>query len=131
GLAAAFVSTPEHQSVMYFNTSYPHSDAEMASYDNAPFRQHRGRTGVVEASIPFLQVKPGNYLVSFGILPNRPDFHEFYEYHHLAHTVTVLPNGFPEPSVFYAQVEWRNGPLPGPESRSGIGSGVSGVKSGK
>lgn len=111
GLAAAFTSTPEHLAVMYFNTNYPHSDAEMAAYFDADFRQYKGKTGVVEAYIPYLQVKPGAYLVSLGILPNKPEVHEFYEYHHLAFQIAVLPNGFPEPSVFYAQVHWRNGPL--------------------
>jgi len=110
GLAAAFTSTPEHVAVMYFNTNYPHSDEEMLRYDDAEHRKYKGRRGVIEASIPYLQVKPGNYLVSLGILPNQPGIHEFYEYHHLAFTISVLPNGFPEPSIFYALVEWRNDP---------------------
>jgi ABC-type polysaccharide/polyol phosphate transport system ATPase subunit len=110
GLAVAFTSTPDHLAVMYFNTNYPHSDDEMRTYFEADFRQYKGRTGVIEATIPFLQLRPGTYLVSMGILPNRPETHEFFEYRHLDFTVTVLPNGFPEPSVFYAMVNWTNGP---------------------
>jgi ABC-type polysaccharide/polyol phosphate transport system ATPase subunit len=110
GLAVAVTSASDHQAVMYFNTNYPHSDAEMLHYDEQPFRQYRGRKGVIEAHIPFLQLKPGEYLVSLGILPNRQDLHEFYEYRHLAYSLVVLPNGFPEPSIFYAQVEWKHGP---------------------
>jgi hypothetical protein len=110
GLAAAFTSTPDHIAVMYFNTNYPHSDEEIAVYDKQPFRQYRGRTGVIEAVIPFLQVKAGQYLVSLGILPNRQEMHEFYEYYHLAFPIAVVANGFPEPSVFYPMVEWRHGP---------------------
>jgi hypothetical protein len=110
GLAVAVTSASDHQAVMYFNTNYPHSDAEMLHYDEQPFRQYRGRKGVIEAHIPFLQLKPGKYLVSLGILPNRQDLHEFYEYRHLAYSLVVLPNGFPEPSIFYAQVEWKHGP---------------------
>ncbi|CAN0508545.1 unnamed protein product, partial [Phaeothamnion confervicola] len=72
GLAAAFTSTPEHLAIMYFNTNYPHSDQEMLNYDTAQFRQYRGRRGTVEAWISNLQVKPGNCLVSLGLLPNRP-----------------------------------------------------------
>jgi hypothetical protein len=110
GLAVAFTSTPEHQAVMYFNTNYPHSDDEIARYDSLPFRQYRGRRGVIEAHIPALQLKAGEYLVSLGILPNQQEFHQFYEYRHLAYRVAVLPNGYPEPSVFYANVAWSHGP---------------------
>lgn len=109
GLAVAVTSLPDHQAVMYFNTSYPHSDEEILNYDERPFRQYRGRRGVIEARIPFVQLKPGEYLVSLGILPNRQDLHEFYEYRHMAYRIVVLPNGFPEPSVFYAHVEWMHG----------------------
>jgi hypothetical protein len=109
GLAVGVTSVPDHQAVMYFNTCYPHSDGEMASYHEQEFRRFHGRTGVIEARIPFVQLKPGEYLVSLGILPNRQELHEFYEYRHLAYRIAVLPNGFPEPSVFYAQVEWTHG----------------------
>lgn len=110
GLAVALTSVPDHQAVMYFNTNYPHSDAEILTYDQQEFRRYRGATGFIEARIPHLQVKAGEYLVSLGILPNQQDFHRFYEYRHLVYRIAVLPNGFPEPSVFYAQVEWTNGP---------------------
>jgi hypothetical protein len=112
GLAVGVTSVPEHQAVMYFNTNYPHSDEEMSSYERCPFRQYKGRSGVIQARIPFLQLKPGEYLVSLGILPNRQDLHEFYEYRHMAYKLVVLPNGFPEPSIFYANVEWQHGEAP-------------------
>jgi hypothetical protein len=63
---------------------------------------------VVEATIPFLQVKAGDYIVSVGILPNSPDFHQFYEFHYLSYRIRVHANGFTEPSVFYPLVEWTN-----------------------
>lgn len=110
GLAVGVVSSPDHQAVMYMNTNYPHSDDELLDYYDRPFRKHRGRTGVIEGRIPAVQLKPGNYIVSLGILPNRPEAHEFYEYHHLAYAIAVTPNGFPEPSVFYANVDWKHGP---------------------
>jgi ABC-type polysaccharide/polyol phosphate transport system ATPase subunit len=111
GLAVAVTSVLDNQAVMYFNTNYPHSDAEMVRYAELPFRKYRGRAGVIEAKIPYLQLKPGEYRVSIGILPNRQDLHEFYEYRHMAYRIVVLPNGFPEPSVFYALVEWEHGPV--------------------
>lgn len=108
GLAVGVTSAHEHQAVMYFNTNYPHSDEEIAHYHEAPFRRHRGRAGVIEAHIPFVQLKPGDYIVSLGILPNKPESHEFYEYHHLAYRFAVTSNGYSEPSVFYAMVDWTH-----------------------
>ena len=108
GLAVGVVSADERQAVMYLNTNYPHSDEEAERYFDAPFRKFKGRRGVVEARIPYVQLKPGNYVVSLGILPNAPDFHQFYEYHHLAYRIAVARNGYPEPSVFYAMVDWTN-----------------------
>ena len=49
GWRSQFTSVPEHVAVMYFNTNYPHSDVEMLEYDRQPFRQYRGRTGVIDA----------------------------------------------------------------------------------
>ena len=111
GLAVAVTSVSEHIAVMYFNTNYPHTDQEMHEYDRQLFRQYIGRAGVIEARIPFLQLKAGEYLVSLGLLPNSKVVHEFYEYRHMAYLITVLPNGYPEPSIFYPQVEWTNRPI--------------------
>lgn len=110
GLAVAVTSASEHQAVMYFNTSYPHSDREMLEYEQQPFRQYIGKTGVIEARIDYLQLKPGDYLVSLGLLPNTKNVHQFYEYRHLMYRIAVLSNGYPEPSVFYPQVAWTHGP---------------------
>jgi ABC-type polysaccharide/polyol phosphate transport system ATPase subunit len=111
GLAVAFNRTSDFEAVMYFNTNYPHSDEEMARYDEAPFRRYVGRQGVIEATIDPIQLKAGEYYVSFGLLPNQPGLHEFYEYVHCQVRVVILANGFDEPSVFYPLVHWSNGPL--------------------
>ena len=110
GVAAAFTRVEDFEQIMYFNTNYPHSDAEVLHYGDAPFRQYRGRVGIVTADIAALQVRPGRYFVSVGILPNQQSHHEFYEYHHLAYEISVLANGFEEPCVFYPLVEWGNEP---------------------
>jgi hypothetical protein len=103
----------DFEAVMYFNTNYPHSDDEIRQYSAAPFRSYIGRRGLIEAVIDPIQLKAGEYHVSFGILPNRPEAHEFYEYLHCQHRVTILPSGFDEPAVFYPMVTWHNGPLAG------------------
>ena len=54
---------------MYLNTNYPHSDEEMKRYDEAEFRKYRGRKGVIEEHIHRLQVKPADYLLTVGLLP--------------------------------------------------------------
>jgi ABC-type polysaccharide/polyol phosphate transport system ATPase subunit len=110
GLAVAFNRKSDFEAVMYFNTNYPHSDEELRRYDDAPFRRYRGHSGVIEARLDPVQLRPGEYYVSFGILPNQPGPHEFYEYHHCEFTMRVLPSGFEEPSVFYPMVTWTNGP---------------------
>ena len=48
-------------------------------------------------------------------MPNTPTSYEFYEYTHCHFRITVLANGFDEPSVFYPMVRWSNGP----DARSG------------
>lgn len=111
GLAVAFNRTSDFEAVMYFNTNYPHSDEELHRYFELPFRKYVGRKGVIEAVIDPIQLKAGEYYVSFGILPNQPGHHEFYEYFHCDYYVRILPNGFDEPSVFYPAVSWTNGPF--------------------
>ena len=110
GLAVAFNRASDFEAVMYFNTSYPHSDQEIVDYETRPFRLYKGRQGLIEARIEPLQIKAGEYHVSLGILPNTSTHHEFFEYLHCHFQVVVLPNGFDEPSVFYPMVTWSNGP---------------------
>ena len=110
GLAVAFNRVSDFEAVMYFNTNYAHSDAEVAGYFDKPFRKFIGRQGVIEATIDPIQLRAGEYYVSLGILPNQPGMHEFYEYIHCRYRVQILANGFDEPSVFYPMVAWTNGP---------------------
>ena len=111
GLAVALNRVSDFESIMYFNTNYPHSDEEMRDYFNASFRRYRGQVGKIEAIINPLQVRAGEYYLSLGILPNLPGPHEFYEYLHCHYRINVLANGFDEPSVFYPIVQWTNGPV--------------------
>jgi ABC-type polysaccharide/polyol phosphate transport system ATPase subunit len=108
GLAVAFNRVSDFEAVMYFNTNYPHSDDEVQAYFDAAYRKYIGRRGTIEAVIDPLQLRAGEYYVSLGILPNRPEAHEFYAYLHCHFRVHILPNGFDEPSVFYPVVSWTN-----------------------
>jgi ABC-type polysaccharide/polyol phosphate transport system ATPase subunit len=111
GLAVAFNRTSDFEAVMYFNTNYAHSDGELARYFDEPFRKFIARSGMIEAIIEPIQLRAGEYFVSLGILPNQPGIHEFYEYQHCQYVVTILPNGFDEPAVFYPNVCWSHGPI--------------------
>jgi len=110
GVAAAFTRTSDMEHIMYFNTNYPHSDEEMQSYYKQGFRQYIGRRGTAEAYIPSLQLKPVEYLLTVGILPNRPTHHEFYELHYLKYPIEVLSNVQDIPAAFYPNVKFRYEP---------------------
>jgi ABC-type polysaccharide/polyol phosphate transport system ATPase subunit len=111
GLAVAFNRVSDFEAVMYFNTNYPHSDEELTRYFQADFRKYIGQRGMIEAVIEPVQLCTGEYYVSLGLLPNQPGMHEFYEYIGCYCTVSILSNGFNEPSVFYPLVKWTNGPI--------------------
>ncbi len=107
GLAVAFNRESDFENVMMFNTCQARTDNELEGYYEAPHRQARGRRGRIEARIDPLQLTPGSYRVSLGILPNHPEGSQFYEYRHLAHRIGVTRSGFPEPTVFYPHVSWN------------------------
>jgi ABC-type polysaccharide/polyol phosphate transport system ATPase subunit len=111
GVAVAFQRASDLEAIMYFNTNYPHTDDELRTYYDAPFRKYIGRRGVVEGVVDPIQIKAGDYQVSIGILPNQPGPHEFHELRYLHYRITILANGFDEPAVFYPMVTWTHGPL--------------------
>ena len=102
GVAAALTLRETMVHAMYFNTNYPHSDEEIKRYDEAEFRKYRGRKGVIEGHIRSLQVKPADYLLTVGLLPNLPTHPEFYELHYLQYPITVHSK-VDFPAMFYPQ----------------------------
>ncbi|NNL86590.1 MAG: ABC transporter ATP-binding protein, partial [Myxococcales bacterium] len=106
GLAVSIIRESDFIRVAAFNTNQVRTDEELEDYENAPFRSASGRSGTISAAINPLQLQPGSYLVSLGLLPNRPGEIEFYEYHHLSYKFDVSRTGFPEPAVFYPLVTW-------------------------
>lgn len=120
GVAAAFTLAETIEHVMYFNTNYAHSDQELQHYDLAEFRKYRGRAGVVEGFIPNLQVRPGDYLLTVGIVPNQPGLHEFYELHFMQYPVHVRANGDQFPALHYPNVKFKHGPLDDEDARDAV-----------
>lgn len=110
GVAAALTLRETMVAAMYFNTNYPHTDEEMKRYDEAEFRKYRGRKGVIEGHIHRLQVKPADYLLTVGLLPNSPTHHEFYELHYIQYPTTVHSK-VDFPAMFYPSVAFTNAAL--------------------
>lgn len=108
GLAVAIHRKSDMVNVCHFNTNQAHSDAELADYHAPPWRDARHRSGDIEARIDPLQLCEGRYLVSLGILPNTPGAADFFEYHHCTYEMAVGRDGYPEPTVFYPNVSWKN-----------------------
>ena len=79
------------------------------AYDEAPYRLRASRTGVIEGRIDPLQLQPGEYVLSVGLLPNIPEQWSFYEYHHLAYEVRVTGSATTR-GIFEPQVTWRHRP---------------------
>ena len=108
GLAITFERTSDFEPVMHFDGKVPLAGAEIGG-GGAGSRQVNGRKGVIEARMEPLQLCAGEYHLSLGIRSDRSGTNAFDEYvrHHCL--VTVLPSGFPEPSVFYPLVRWSSG----------------------
>jgi hypothetical protein len=104
GVAAAVNRRSDLEASMYLNTNYPHSDAEILTYEEADFRQFKGRYGLVEGEIAELQLAPGDYFLTVAILPNTPTHHDFYELHYLQYPITVLPGAHEVRGAFWPKV---------------------------
>jgi hypothetical protein len=86
------------------------SGREVGHYDDAPFRIRPNATGTISATMRGNQILAGDYLVSIGILANRPLNGEFYEYRHRIYKIRIVPTGYPSGAVFYPLVDWYHSP---------------------
>jgi ABC-type polysaccharide/polyol phosphate transport system ATPase subunit len=93
--------------VAQFNT-VNQAGFELEDYDSASFRTRAGKTGVITALLPHLQMLEGTYLISLGLCPNIPGVSDFYEYHHRVYRLSIVPAGYPSGAVFYPNVEWTH-----------------------
>jgi ABC-type polysaccharide/polyol phosphate transport system ATPase subunit len=109
GLAVGFYRESDMSPICQFSTARVTRDADVASYDGAPFRLHAGASGCIEATMSPIQLADGVYLVSVGLLPNRPDVVEFYEFRHLFYRISIVRDGYPLIGLsFYPMVTWTH-----------------------
>jgi ABC-type polysaccharide/polyol phosphate transport system ATPase subunit len=74
------------------------------------YSQRPGASGVIEAKISPIQLRPDEYLLSVGLLANLPGSWDFYEYHHLAYSFEVRSGTKGVGAIVYARVEWTHTP---------------------
>jgi hypothetical protein len=97
--------------VCQFSTARATRDSELLVYDEAPFRRRAASHGWIEARMSPIQLVDGAYLVSIGLLPNKPDIVEFYEFRYLFYRLSILRDGFSLAGLsFYPMVEWSHRP---------------------
>jgi SAM-dependent methyltransferase len=117
GLAMAINRSADLFPVMQCSMTNPMSYEDSAAYQHAPFRLRPGRAGWVQGRIKPLQLAPGEYILSVGLLPNIANSWEFYEYHHFSYTFVVTTGVSSTGGLIYPLVSWehrpsRNGELP-------------------
>ncbi len=83
-------------------------DEDIKAYGKAKHRQRPARRGFIEARISPVQLQPGDYILSVGLLANVPCNWEFYEYHHFGYDIRVTnPNDY-FGAISYANVQWKH-----------------------
>jgi ABC-type polysaccharide/polyol phosphate transport system ATPase subunit len=119
GLAIGFHREHDLVPVSQFSTSRVTRDAELAEYDAVPFRRRPAAAGYIEARIAPVQFADGTYLVSVGLLPNKPDSTEFYEFHYFLYRIAIVRDGYSLSGLaFYPMVSWTHQPLAEPAAGS-------------
>ena len=111
-MAVTFYRAGDFEPVMYFNTNDLPSQRD-AGHVPDPALKSSGCRGVFDAVVDPIQLRADDYYVSVAIASELPASRTLYELPQSQTRLTILPNGFDEPSVFYPIVAWRNGPLNG------------------
>jgi ABC-type polysaccharide/polyol phosphate transport system ATPase subunit len=107
-LAITFYRAGDFEPVMYFNSNDLPSGRDVHKVPDTAFRPS-GR-GVFDAVVDPIQLRADDYYVSVAIASDPPRTGKRYELPQSQTRLTILPNGFDEPCVFYPIVTWRNGP---------------------
>lgn len=107
GLAIAIEREQDLILITNFSTCNVADDNELLTYHDVPYRQTKAvKSGYIEAIVSPLQLLEGHYLVSLGLIPNKPLEIEFYEYHHRRYRLIVSRSGCHSGALFYPILEW-------------------------
>ena len=117
GLAIGFHREADMSPICQFSTARVTRDAELGNYEAAPFRLRAGDRGHIEARMSPVQIADGSYLVSVGLIPNKPDSTEFYEFRYLFYRIAIARDGYSLVGLaFYPMVAWTHRRNDGPSS---------------
>jgi ABC-type polysaccharide/polyol phosphate transport system ATPase subunit/2-polyprenyl-3-methyl-5-hydroxy-6-metoxy-1,4-benzoquinol methylase len=111
GLALSLNRQGDLMCVMQCTTTTP-PDGDLAAWLASRSRRPPGRSGSIQCEISPLQLAPGGYLLSVGILPDLPQSWAFYEYHHFAYEITVVSVA-PCGGLVHPLVRWAHAPEEG------------------
>ncbi len=110
GMAVAIERGADMVLASNFSTCNVTDDAELSDYYQPEFRRTKASPqGFIEAVLKPLQLLPGRYLISLGLIPNVPLALEFYEYRHRAYQLTIARLGSPKSALFEPMVKWVTG----------------------
>lgn len=62
-------------------------------YESASYRVKPAKSGEIEIDYRYLTLSAGEYLMSIGLMPNRPGVWQFYEYRHLFYEFSITDAG--------------------------------------
>ncbi len=110
GLAVAIHRIEDMVCVTAFNSNMPNTDEDLSHHMNqeASQKKHYSSKGCIDVLLSHIQLNPGEYFVSLGILKNNVTTSEFYDYRHLAYPLNIIRNGCDQQGVFYHQVKWSH-----------------------
>jgi len=109
GMAMSLNRKADLLAICHGSSANPDSYEDTAHYNRVPFRKKPSHAGVMEARLQPLQLAPGEYLVSLGLLPGVPGNLQFYEYHHFAYEIAVHSGGASQTAGFvYPLVHWSH-----------------------
>ena len=111
GMAVGFHREQDLSPICQFSTARVTTDQELPGYAESPFRRVAGSAGVIEAVMSPIQLADGQYLVSVGLLPNKQDTVEFYEFRYLFYRLSIVRSGHSLAGLaFYPLITWHHRP---------------------
>jgi ABC-type polysaccharide/polyol phosphate transport system ATPase subunit len=108
-IAIAIHDANTGQLISQFGTATCLHHQDLLQFGHRKFDRLPGRRGRFTVSMRHLELCQGEYLLSFGLLPARPDNnYEFYDYRGYCKRFRVVSTLFAPPSVFVPNAEYEH-----------------------